>query len=362
MRFDFTDEQKAVRQAARDMLARRFTSPTVRALCDRNDYDPAHWSEMVTLGWPGLCVDERFGGLGMGVVGLVVLLEEMGRALAPSPFLSNAAATLVLQAAGDDRQRERWLPRVVSGEARLGFAIEGDRGTVLGIDVEGADAVVVVARDTSVARNTSAAREAGRRSGGASAMLVTGAAATPVETIDRARRFSHVQVPADVESLPGNVARGLDMAEVALSAELVGVGQRALEMAVSHAQTRQQFGRIIGTYQAVSHRCADIFRAVESARSATNNAAWAADAAPDALPLAASVAKASAASGAWRATADSLQVHGGIGFTWEHDLHLYLKRAVTDGALLGSAAEHHRRVAALAGLGATEPAVAGVGV
>ncbi len=174
-----------------------------------------------------------------------------------------------------------------------------------------------------------------------------------METIDRARRFSHLPTTTAGEPLRGDVARGIDLVEVALAAELVGTGQRALEMAVAHAQTRVQFGRVIGTYQAVSHRCAGIFRAVESARSATYSAAWAADAAPEALPLSASVAKASAAEGAWKATADSLQVHGGIGFTWDYDLHLYLKRAVVDGTLLGSAAQHYRRVAALSGLGAT---------
>jgi alkylation response protein AidB-like acyl-CoA dehydrogenase len=341
MRFDFSDEQKAVRQTARDMLARRFPSATVRSLCERNEYDPAHWSEMVTLGWPGLAVEEGYGGLGMGAVGLVVLLEEMGRALAPSPFLSNAAATLLLQAAGDEHQCERWLPRVVGGEVRLGLAVSDGAGRVLGLDVEGADAVVLVGAD-------------------ATATLATGVESTPVETIDRARRYACLQVEGG-EPLRGDVARGVDLCEVALSAELVGVGQRALEMAVEHARTRVQFGRVIGTYQAVSHRCAEILRAVESARSATYHAAWAADAAPEVLPLAASVAKAAAAEGAWRATADSLQVHGGIGFTWEHDLHLYLKRAVVDGTLLGSAAQHYRRVAALSGLGATAPAVATVG-
>jgi alkylation response protein AidB-like acyl-CoA dehydrogenase len=331
MRFDFSDDQKAVKQTARDMLSRRFTAPTVRDLFVRNAYDDAHWSEMVTLGWPGLAVEERFGGLGMGTVGLVVLLEEMGRALAPSPFLSNAAATLVLQAAGDDRQRERWLPRVVSGEARLGLAVAGEKGQVLGVDVAGADAVVLVGADGSAA-------------------LATNVESTPLETIDRGRRFAQVS-SHDEELLSGDVARGIDLAEVALSAELVGVGQRALEMAVEHARNRVQFGRVIGTYQAVSHRCADILRAVESARSATYYAAWAADASPESLPLAASVAKASAAEGAWKATADALQVHGGIGFTWEHDLHFYLKRAVVDGTLLGSASQHYRRVAALSGLG-----------
>jgi alkylation response protein AidB-like acyl-CoA dehydrogenase len=341
MRFDFSDEQKAVRQTARDMLARRFPATTVRTLFERNAYDDAHWSEMVTLGWPGLAVDERYGGLGMGLVGLVVLLEEMGRALAPSPFLSNAAATLVLQAGGDERQRERWLPRVVSGEVRLGFAVTDEHDRVLALDADGADAVVVVAADGE-------------------ATLATGVDTTLVETIDRGRRYSHLTAPAG-EALRGDVARGLDTVEVALSAELVGVGQRALEMAVDHARNRVQFGRVIGTYQAVSHRCADILRAVESARSATYNAAWAADAAPDVLPMAASVAKAAAAEGAWKATADSLQVHGGIGFTWEHDLHLYLKRAVVDGLLLGSAAQHYRRVAELSGLGAAAPQPAGVG-
>jgi alkylation response protein AidB-like acyl-CoA dehydrogenase len=196
-------------------------------------------------------------------------------------------------------------------------------------------------------------------------VLAPHAASAPVETIDRARRFAHLSEAAG-DPLPGDVSRGVDLVEVVLAAELVGVAQRALEMAVDHARNRVQFGRIIGTYQAVSHRCADILRRVESARSATYYAAWAADAAPELLPLAASVAKASAAEGAWKATADSLQVHGGIGFTWEHDLHLYLKRAAVDGMLLGSASQHYRRVAALSGLGSPAPAAvqaqpAGVG-
>lgn len=325
MRFDFSDEQRAVKQTARDMLARRYTPQVVRQLFVDNRYDDAHWSEMVTLGWPGLAVEEQHGGLGMGLVGLVVLLEEMGRALAPSPFLSNAAATLMLQAAGDERQRERWLPRVVSGEARLGFAVS-DGGRTLALDAESADAVVVV----------DAAR--------GSAVLATTVPATPVETIDRARRYAHLH-DVDGESLGGDVARGVDMVEVALAAEMVGVGQRALEMAVEHAQNRVQFGRIIGTYQAVSHRCTDIFRAVESARSATYNAAWAADAAPESLPLAASVAKASAADGAWKATADALQVLGGIGFTWEHILHRYYKRTLQLQSFAGYGATHRSTVA-----------------
>ena len=345
MRFDFTDDQKAIKQSARDMLARRYPSATLHRLADAGAYDDAHWSEMVTLGWPGLAVDERWGGVGMGMLGLVVLLEEMGRALAASPFLSNAAATLLLQSAGDDRQCERWLPRVVSGEARLGVVLTGSHEQMLGVDVEAADAVVVVGGDRT-------------------ASLAERVEATPVATIDRLRRFSRVAAVNGGEALPGDVARALDLVEIALAAELVGVGQRALEMAVDHARNRVQFGKVIGTYQAVSHRCAEILRSVESARSATYHAAWAAGAAPEILPLAASCAKASAAEGGWNAVASSLQVHGGIGFTWEHDLHLFLKRAAVDGRLLGSAAEHHERVASLSGLGAaaTSPQAQPAGV
>jgi alkylation response protein AidB-like acyl-CoA dehydrogenase len=143
-----------------------------------------------------------------------------------------------------------------------------------------------------------------------------------------------------------------------VAAELTGVGQRAMEMAVAYARDRKQFGRPIGSYQAVSHRCAQMLLEVEGARSASYYAGWCADAEPDTLPLAASMAKAYASDAGWRVTASSLQVHGGIGFTWEHDLHFFLKRAKVDGLLYGSAGELRDHVAELSGLEAVQPAPA----
>ena len=157
------------------------------------------------------------------------------------------------------------------------------------------------------------------------------------------------------EPLPGDAAAALDRIATALAAELTGVAQRAMEMAVEYARDRKQFGRPIGAYQAVSHRCAQMLLETEGARSASYYAAWAADAEPETLPLAASMAKAYASDAGWRVTASSLQVHGGIGFTWEHDLHFFLKRAKADGILFGSAREHRERVAELSGLARSRP-------
>jgi alkylation response protein AidB-like acyl-CoA dehydrogenase len=182
------------------------------------------------------------------------------------------------------------------------------------------------------------------------------AQAERLDTIDSTRRFFRVQADGG-EQLEGDIAAALQRIEVALAAELVGVAQRAMEMAVEYAKDRKQFDRPIGAYQAVSHRCAQMLLEVEGARSTTLYAAWAADYEPESLPLASSMAKAYAADAAWRVTASSLQVHGGIGFTWEHDLHFFLKRARTDGALFGSAREHRERVAELAGMASSAAAV-----
>jgi hypothetical protein len=182
----------------------------------------------------------------------------------------------------------------------------------------------------------------------------------PVAAVDPTRRFFRVSATG-ATPLSGDVAGALQRIEVALSAEIVGVAQRAMEMAVEYAKQRQQFGRPIGAYQAVSHRCAEMLLDVESARSATYFAAWAADAAPGELPLAASVAKAAAGDIGWKVAASALQVHGGIGFTWEHDLQFFIKRGAADARLFGSVSEHRDRVAGAFGLdgatiGATAPA------
>jgi alkylation response protein AidB-like acyl-CoA dehydrogenase len=179
----------------------------------------------------------------------------------------------------------------------------------------------------------------------------------PLELIDATRRYSHVSA-ANGDPLPGSVEAAIDRAMVAVAAELVGVAQRAMEMAVDYAKEREQFGRPIGAYQAVSHACARMLYDTEEARSLTYYAAWVADAEPETLPLAASMAKARASDAAWTVTASSLQVHGGIGFTWEHDLQFWLKRAKTTGELFGSSRIHRERVASLVGLGEREPAPA----
>jgi alkylation response protein AidB-like acyl-CoA dehydrogenase len=190
-------------------------------------------------------------------------------------------------------------------------------------------------------------------------VLIDGDSATLVEagdaeieqraTIDSTRRFSSVRADTG-DPLGGDFSAGIDRAEAALAAELVGVGQRVMEMAVEYAKDRKQFDRPIGSYQAVSHLCAQMLLEVESSRSAVYYAGWAADYEPESAALAASVAKAYASDAGWNVAASALQVHGGIGFTWEHDLHFFLKRARTDGHLLGSARQHRERVAELAGL------------
>jgi alkylation response protein AidB-like acyl-CoA dehydrogenase len=171
----------------------------------------------------------------------------------------------------------------------------------------------------------------------------------PIELVDATRSFARVSA-AGSDPLPGDVEAAVDRSLVAVAAELTGVAQRAMEMAIDYAKERQQFDRPIGAYQAVSHRCAGMLYDVEEARSLTYYAAWCADDEPDSLPLASSMAKARASDAAWRVTNDALQVLGGIGFTWEHDLHFLLKRAKVDAELLGDTRMHRERVAKLAGM------------
>ena len=185
---------------------------------------------------------------------------------------------------------------------------------------------------------------------GAQLIEGSGARLEPLDLIDATRRYSSVDAAAG-EALPGDVGAARDRISVAIAAELVGVGQRAMEMAVEYAKEREQFERPIGAYQGVSHACAKMLYDIEEARSLTYSAAWAADAEPESLPTAAAMAKARASEAAWDVCKASIQVHGGIGFTWEHDLHFLLKRARADGQMFGTAALHKERVASLSGLG-----------
>jgi alkylation response protein AidB-like acyl-CoA dehydrogenase len=332
LNFDFTDDQQAIKRTANELLASRYKPEKRRELAEAGTYDDAIWTEISELGWPGIFIDEDHGGQGLGVVELVILQEELGHTLAPGPFFSNAAAGLVIQQAGSDEQKERLLPGIASGEARGTVGVVSNGEAQLVPDADSAAVIVLVDGDS------------------ATVVEAANAEVEPRDTIDSTRRFSSVRSGAGGEPLGGDVQAGLDRAEIALAAELVGVGQWAMDTAVAYAKDRKQFDRPIGSYQAVAHRCAQMMLEVESSRSAVYYAGWTADNEPESTSLAASMAKAYAADAGWRVTASALQVHGGIGFTWEHDLHFFLKRARTDGYLLRNARWHRDRVAELAGM------------
>jgi alkylation response protein AidB-like acyl-CoA dehydrogenase len=361
MYFDLTDEQQAIKSTAHDFLAARYKSERIRELAEsEHGFEQSDWEEMAELGWPGLALPEEWGGQGLGIVDLAVLFEEMGYALAPSPLLSNTVAGLALSLCGSDEQRERFLRPLAAGELRGTPALwdAGTPGTIGEFAMEaraGGDGVVldgekVLVMDAAAADFFLVATSDGRRH------LVernaAGVTVTPSTSIDQTRRlysvrFEGVQVPAG-DTLPAegpDYLQVFDRVCVALAAESTGVAQRTLEMAVEYAKDRQQFGRPIGSYQAVSHRCAQMLLETENARSAVYGAAWAADAAPESLPTAASMAKAYASDAGWRVPDASIQVHGGIGFTWEHDLHFFLKRGKANAAMFGDARWHRDRVA-----------------
>jgi alkylation response protein AidB-like acyl-CoA dehydrogenase len=334
MDFGFNDEQEEIKRTAHEFLSARFPPEKVRELAEARAYDDALWREICELGWPGIAIDEAHRGQGLGMVELVILCEELGYACAPVPYLSNAAAGLAIEVAGSDEQREGWLPGIASGEARGAAAFTADEEALVP-DAEGAAVLVLPEGD------------------GARLVQASDAQVEPLELIDSTRSYARVGADGG-EVLPGDVAAAICRVFVAVAAELTGVAQRAMEMAVEYAKEREQFGRPIGSYQAVSHRCAQMLFDTEEARSLTYYAAWTADAEPESLPLAAAMAKARASDAAWSVTASALQVLGGIGFTWEHDLHFLLKRARTTGQLMGPARQQRESVADLVGL-AAEP-------
>jgi alkylation response protein AidB-like acyl-CoA dehydrogenase len=361
MYFDLTDEQRAIKATAHDFLASRFKSERVREIAASADgTDEAGWKEMAELGWTGLALPEEWGGQGLGIVELAVLFEEMGYAVVPSPLLSNTVVGLALSTCGSDDQRERFLRPLALGEVRGtpalwdvgspatpgsftmparedgdGFVLSGEKTLVM--DAAGADFFLVATAD-------------GKRhlvDAGANGVSVTEEASIDLTRRLSTVRFDAVRVAA-ADTLPGE-ARDyhavLHRVCVAIAAESTGLAQRALEMSVAYAKDRHQFGRPIGAYQAVSHRCAQMLLETENARSAVYGAAWAADAEPESLPLAASMAKAYASDTGWRVPDQAIQVHGGIGFTWEHDLHFFLKRGRANAAMFGDARWHRERVA-----------------
>ncbi len=374
MYFDLTDEQQAIRSTARDFLAARYKSERIRELAEsERGFEQSDWEEMAQLGWPGLALPEEWGGQGLGIVDLAVLFEEMGYALAPSPLLSTTLVGLALAFCGSDDQRERYLRPLAAGEKRGAPALwdAGSTATPGSFTMEaraGDDGIVldgekVLVPDAASADFFVVATADGKRhlvDSGADGVTVTAEPSIDLTRRLHSVRFEGVAVTA-ADTLP---AEGPDYYPVfhrlcvALAAESTGVAQRAMEMAVAYAKDRQQFGRPIGAYQAVSHRCAQMLLETENSRSAVYGAAWTADAEPESLPLAASMAKAYASDAGWRVPDASIQVHGGIGFTWEHDLHFFLKRGKANAAMFGTASWHRDRVADLVLAEAAAPAAA----
>jgi alkylation response protein AidB-like acyl-CoA dehydrogenase len=338
MNFDLNEEQQEIRRTAKEFLGSRFAPEKVRKLGEARSHDEDLWKEISDLGWPGIAIAEDDGGQGLGMVDLAVLLEQAGYACAPSPLLGSAGAALAISAAGSDEQRAEWLPKLASGEATGAFGGFAESQSTLFCDLPTADVVVTFDGE-----------------GG----LIAPASEVdfePFEAIDATRSYALVSDAAG-ERLPGDVDAGRDRLAVAIAAELTGIAQRTLEMAAEYAREREQFGRPIGAYQGVSHRLAAMLLATEESRSLTYYAAWTADAEPESLPMAAAMAAARAGDAGWQVPASALQVFGGIGFTWEHDLQFWLKRGRVAGRMLGTPRDHRERVADLSGLGSGVVAV-----
>jgi alkylation response protein AidB-like acyl-CoA dehydrogenase len=330
MDFDLTEDQKEIKRVAHELLASRSSFAAVRQAADAGSYNDALTRELVELGWPGIAIAEEHGGQGLGTVELSVLAEELGYACASTPLVPSAAAAAAIQTSGSSESQARWLPGLASGELR---GAVGSRE--LAADAAGADVVVLLDGDD--------------------ATVHPAPETTPFDAIDPTRRYSAVEPGEDGESLANGAT---DRVRVVLAAEVLGICQRALEMTLEYVKDRKQFGVPVGSFQAVSHRCAQMLLHTESVRSTVYYAAWAADAEPDRLPEAAALAGAAAADAGREVTGSAIQAHGGIGFTWEADVHWLYKRAQMDVALLGGGRRHR---ATLARLAASNVALAGAG-
>ena len=331
MDFGFTDDQREIQRTARELLADRARPDKVREHAEAGTSDEALWTELSELGWPGIALGEDHGGQGLGRIELSILCEELGRSLAPVPFLPSVMAGTLIEQAGSHAQQERWLGGLASGETvgALGELVGGAAELVIGAP----EAQVIVLIEEGRTARVLAAEEA---------------EVEPIASIDSMRSTARVSAPEDAgEPLEGDVAAGVDRALVAVSSELVGVSDRALEMTVAYVKERRQFGVSVGSYQAVSHRCAQMLLDTEKARSTAAFAAWTADADPERLPEAAAMAKAAASDAGREVTSSAIQAHGGIGFTWEADVHWLYKRAQLDAALLGGAKVQRAHLAAI---------------
>jgi alkylation response protein AidB-like acyl-CoA dehydrogenase len=366
MELRHSEEQEQLRALVRRFCAERSPEPAVRAaMASERGYDPELWRQLASeLGLPGLVVPEELGGAGLGGVELGIAMEEMGRVLLCAPFFSSAVlAANALLASADALAQKEYLPSIASGErvatlawaevrsgwdparvelrarrAGAGWTLDGDKTAVT--DGASADWILVAARSEA----------------GVSLFAVDGEAAglerRPIPPLDLTRRLAALEFRATPARLIGDegcalpaIERALDLAAGALAAECVGGAQQCLDLAVGYAKQRLQFGRPIGSLQAIKHRCADTLCDVETARSAAQYAGFAASGEPGELRIAAAMAKAHCSEVFFQAAARCLQIHGGIGFTWDNPTHLYLKRAKSSLLLLGDPVHHRDRLA-----------------
>jgi alkylation response protein AidB-like acyl-CoA dehydrogenase len=369
MNFDFSDDQKVLRDQARKFLSQHAAPARVRRILETDSpYDGELWKGMAEQGWPGTAIPEGYAGAGFGYLELCVIAEELGRSLAPTPFSSSVyLATEAILLAGSEAQKKTWLPKLAMGEAIGCFALsEGAAaatpasiatrardgklyGTKLPVpDGDVADVAVVAARTADDA---------------ISLLLVDlkspGVTRSPVKTVDPTRSHGRIVfdgAAAEPLGAPGEgwalVQRVLDRAAVLVAFEQVGGAQAALDMAREYALGRFAFGRPIASFQAIKHKLVDMYVATELARSNAYYAAWALSTGAPELPVAAAAARVSATEAFWLAAKENIQTHGGMGFTWEFDCHLYYRRAKLLALALGSA--RHWKDALITRLGAKE--------
>ncbi|MGK0312923.1 MAG: alkylation response protein AidB-like acyl-CoA dehydrogenase [Ilumatobacter sp.] len=368
MNFAFTEEQEELRKTVRAFLEAKSSEEAVREQMETdNGFDDAVWAQMgEQMGLQGLAIPEEFGGSGYGYVELGIVLEEMGRSLLCAPFFSTvvlAANALILS--GDDAAKQAHLPGIAAGatKATVAFTEPNGKWDESGIEaIADADGKITGTKSFVLDGNTAdLIIVAAKTAAGTSLFAVAGDAAgltkTALSTMDQTRKQAKLDLDGVQGTLIGTNGGGwdilqgmLDLAAVGLAAEQVGGAQMVLDMAVEYAKVRVQFGRPIGSFQAIKHKCADMLLEVESAKSAAYYGMWCAAEMNDELASTASLAKAYCSEAYFHAAAENIQIHGGIGFTWEHPAHLYFKRAKSSELLFGDPTFHREQLAQRIGI------------
>jgi alkylation response protein AidB-like acyl-CoA dehydrogenase len=356
MQFGLNESQEILKDNARKFFAGECPMNQVRKLAETGSaYDAGLWSKMAAQGFTGIIFPEQYGGLDMGVVDLILLMEEAGRALVPGPFFATVAlAGTAIDAVATDAQKKEYLAPICGGEARSTLA-DFEASAVWGSRASGKTAAVngrltgekLFVPDAEVADFLVVTA-----GGGVFAVQrnAPGVSVTPMPALDLTRAVYAVRfdnTPAEKLGEASGLERATDVATAALVAEMVGGMQRILDMTVEYAKTRKQYGKPIGAFQAVQHQCADMYLETESSRSAAYYAAWALDHDPANAATAVSIAKMYASDACRTVGNRGVQVHGGMGFTWENDLHLYYRRAKASETMLGDATFHRERIARL---------------